>query len=182
LSPVTLTAVVAAGCAALVMRPLLGHVFSDPSTPLVLLFGGLLALGLLLPASAARQARVPAATSVIVLGVGIGAFVVGRLIGGLPGVAAVGPRYVAMNTLAALAEEAFFRRLLYARLESDGGPLLAIGGTTLLFTIVHVTVYGAWALPIDAAAGLLLGWQRWASGSWRVPAVTHVIANVLMVV
>jgi hypothetical protein len=37
-------------------------------------------------------------------------------------------------------------------------------------------------LPIDLAAGLVLSWQRWASGSWRVPAVTHVLANVLVVI
>jgi hypothetical protein len=39
-----------------------------------------------------------------------------------------------------------------------------------------------WALPIDLAAGAVLGWQRWATGSWAVPAVTHVVANLLMVV
>jgi hypothetical protein len=47
---------------------------------------------------------------------------------------------------------------------------------------VHVTVYGAWVLPIDVAAGLLFGWQRWATNSWSVPAATHVLANVLVVV
>ncbi len=182
LSPATVTAVAATGCAALVMRPLLGHVFRDPSAALVILFTGLLGVGLFLPGPAAGRSAVTRMGAVIVLGAGIAAFVVGRLIGGLPGVAAFSTRYVAMNTLAAIAEEAFFRRFLYARLESEGGPVLAIAGTTVLFTIVHVTVYGAWALPIDAAAGLVLGWQRWASGSWHVPAVTHVIANILMVV
>jgi hypothetical protein len=46
---------------------------------------------------------------------------------------------------------------------------------------VHVTVYGAWVLPIDVAAGAILSWQRWATGSWAVPAITHVVANVLVV-
>jgi hypothetical protein len=31
------------------------------------------------------------------------------------------------------------------------------------------------------AAGLSLGWQRWATGSWRVPALTHVLANLFVV-
>jgi membrane protease YdiL (CAAX protease family) len=36
-------------------------------------------------------------------------------------------------------------------------------------------------LPLDLAAGLLLGWQRQATGSWAVPAATHVVANLLVV-
>lgn len=51
----------------------------------------------------------------------------------------------------------------------------------MLFAVVHVTVYGAWVLPLDLAAGLVLSWQRWATGSWGVPAVTHVVANLLVV-
>ena len=62
------------------------------------------------------------------------------------------------------------------------GPVLAIAGSALLFALVHITVYGAWVLPIDLAAGVVLGWQRWATGSWRAPAITHVIANVLVVI
>jgi hypothetical protein len=30
-------------------------------------------------------------------------------------------------------------------------------------------------------AGLLLSWQRFASGRWTVPAVTHAVANLLAV-
>ena len=62
-----------------------------------------------------------------------------------------------------------------------GGVALAVGGSAVLFAIAHVTVYGWWVLPIDLAAGLVLGWQRWASGTWAVPAVTHVFANLLVV-
>ena len=77
--------------------------------------------------------------------------------------------------------EAFFRRLVYDVLVPVGAGF-AIGGTALLFALVHLSVYGAWVLPIDAAAGLVFGWQRWASGRWSVPAATHVLANVLVVV
>ena len=42
-------------------------------------------------------------------------------------------------------------------------------------------VAGPWVLPLDLAAGPVLGGQRWASGSWPVPALTHVVANLLVV-
>jgi membrane protease YdiL (CAAX protease family) len=46
--------------------------------------------------------------------------------------------------------------------------------------LVHVSLYGAWVLPLDLAAGLVLAWQRWATGSWAVPAATHVLGNLLV--
>ena len=58
----------------------------------------------------------------------------------------------------------------------------AIAGSAVLFAVVHVSVYGFAALPIDLAAGLLLSWQRDATGTWTVPAITHVIANALAVI
>jgi membrane protease YdiL (CAAX protease family) len=82
--------------------------------------------------------------------------------------------------LAAVAEEAFFRRFVYDAL-LPGGATLAVVGSALLFALAHVTVYGWWVLPIDLAAGFVLSWQRWATGSWKVPAVTHVLANLLVV-
>ena len=85
-----------------------------------------------------------------------------------------------LNTLAALSEEAFFRRLVYGAL-LPGGAAAAVVGSAVAFAAVHVTVYGPWVLALDLAAGLVLGWQRWASGSWRVPALTHVVANLLVV-
>ena len=87
---------------------------------------------------------------------------------------------IGLNTLAAVAEEAFFRRLVYGALLA-GGPALALVGSAVLFSAVHVTVYGLWVLPLDVAAGLLFGWQRQVTGSWTVPAVTHAVANLLVV-
>ena len=72
-------------------------------------------------------------------------------------------------------------RRLRAGLLLAGGPGAALVGSSLLFAAVHVTVYGLWVLPLDLAAGLLLGWQRQATGSWAVPAVTHAVANLLVV-
>jgi membrane protease YdiL (CAAX protease family) len=88
---------------------------------------------------------------------------------------------VPLGLVAAVAEEAFFRRLVYGLLVPAGAGF-AVAGSALLFAVVHVTVYGAWVVPIDLAAGLILGWQRWATGSWRVPALTHAVANLLVVI
>ncbi len=83
------------------------------------------------------------------------------------------------NVIAAFAEEAFFRRFAYGWLERWGAPL-AIGVTSLAFALVHVPVYGPRVFLLDLGAGIVLGWQRWASGGWTAPAATHAIANVLM--
>jgi membrane protease YdiL (CAAX protease family) len=85
---------------------------------------------------------------------------------------------VVTGSIAAVAEEAFFRRFLYGWL-SRWGATAAIVGSALAFAAVHVPLYGVAALPIDLGAGLLLGWQRWATGGWTAPAVTHMIANLL---
>ena len=172
--------VVAAGCAALTGRPLLlDAAGAGPVPVLTALFLVLLAVSLLWPAAGDR----PAATSTMpVLALGIGAFAVGRLLlAGSPAPAPATALVVGLNTLAAVAEEAFFRRLVYGALLA-GGPGLALGGSAVLFAAVHVTVYGLWVLPLDLAAGLLFGWQRRVTGSWAVPAVTHAVANLLVVI
>jgi membrane protease YdiL (CAAX protease family) len=83
--------------------------------------------------------------------------------------------------LGAVAEEALFRRVAFAALE-PAGAAIAIGITSLLFAAIHLPLYGVAAFPVDLGAGLLLGWQRWASGTWTVPAATHSAANILAVV
>jgi membrane protease YdiL (CAAX protease family) len=85
-----------------------------------------------------------------------------------------------MNTLAAVSEEAFFRRFLYGRFVTLGA-IPAVAGSAVLFALVHLPAYGLAALPVDLAAGFLLSWQRWASGDWTVPAATHVVANLMAV-
>ena len=84
---------------------------------------------------------------------------------------------VLANALAAVAEEAWFRRVCFGLL-APAGPVVAIAGSTVLFAAVHVAIYGFWVVPVDLAAGALLGWQRAVTGSWTVPAATHVIANL----
>jgi membrane protease YdiL (CAAX protease family) len=181
--------VVAAGCGALTARPLLiGVGGAGPAPVLTTLFLTLLALSLLWPPASApapgrapRASAAPLAGRAAVLAVGVGAFLVGRvLVAGSPAAPTATAFLVGLNTLAAVAEEAFFRRLVYGALLA-GGPGLALWGSAVLFAAVHVTVYGLWVLPLDFAAGLVLGWQRQATGSWAVPAVTHVVANLLVV-
>jgi len=82
--------------------------------------------------------------------------------------------------LAAVAEEALFRRLLYDRLLRFG-VMVAVIGSAVVFAVVHLPAYGLVAMPVDLGAALLLSWQRYASGRWTVPAVTHVVANLLAV-
>jgi len=86
-----------------------------------------------------------------------------------------------LGVCAAVAEEALFRRLAYGRLLRFGVPV-AIVGSALAFALLHVPLYGVAVLPIDLGAGLLLSWQRWASGTWTVPAGTHAAANLLAVI
>ena len=86
---------------------------------------------------------------------------------------------IALNALAAVAEEAFFRRYLYGLMATWSGPGVAVVATAAVFAVVHVTVWGWWVLPLDLAAGLVLSWQRAATGRWSVPAATHVLANTL---
>jgi membrane protease YdiL (CAAX protease family) len=98
---------------------------------------------------------------------------------------------LALGLLAAVAEEALFRGALYAWVEQRAArsgrapaltPVLAVAFSAVAFALVHVPSYGPAAIPVDLGAGLLLGWQRWASGRWTVPAATHAVANLLAVI
>jgi membrane protease YdiL (CAAX protease family) len=92
----------------------------------------------------------------------------------------VGGVAVGLALGAAVAEEALFRRVLYERLLRFG-VVVAVVGSASLFALVHLPAYGVAAMPVDLGAALLLSWQRYASGRWTVPAVTHVVANLLAV-
>ena len=91
-----------------------------------------------------------------------------------------GPEVLLLNSLAAVSEELFFRRLVYGGLVRFG-PAIAIGGSALLFATLHVPIYGPAVFWVDLGAGLLFSWQRWASGGWGAPATTHVVANLVAV-
>jgi membrane protease YdiL (CAAX protease family) len=144
------------------------------------------AVGIVALAAAPSQARVPevggwvrSSSRAMVLAVGLLAVVAARVIGApLPEPAsAVG---VGASLAAAVAEEALFRGVLHgALIRLRAGPVLAIGLPAALFALAHVPGYGPGSLFVNLAAGLLLGWQRHAAGSWTVPAATHAVANLI---
>jgi len=117
--------------------------------------------------------------TVAVLAVGAVAFALGRVVVEVPLRSSGLALAVGLNALAAVAEEAFFRRYLYGLVEARHGAGVAVAVTAGAFALVHVTVWGWWVLPLDLAAGLVLSWQRAATGRWSVPAATHVLANTL---
>jgi hypothetical protein len=173
----TVVLVVAGGCALLTARPLLVSAADHPTFVLGSIFAVLTIAGLALPIPKVSEptCRLAPAAALVV---GIALFACGRLMaGGRPSTAASLTALV-LNAFAAIAEEVWFRRLLFGWL-APAGTTIAIVGSATLFALVHVTTYGVWVLPLDVAVGLMLGWQRAATGSWRVPAVTHVVANIL---
>lgn len=172
-------AVAAAGVALLLARPWVVRAV-DPTTGLVAVFALLaLAGALAAPADEERGAAAwPTVMAVTLFGVAVVAAVALVVSGRTPGPLA--GRYVVTTIGAAIAEELFFRRAVYAWLR-PAGATVAIGATACVFALAHVTVYGWWVVPIDLTAGVLFGWQRERSGVWWSSAVSHVVANVLVV-
>jgi uncharacterized protein len=170
-----------AGLAFLLARPGLEALPAGARTGV--LAGGYLAMGLAaaLAAGQAGGRAAPRLRRAVVLTLGVAAVAAAALLARpvppLPG----GTVALGLGLLAAVAEEALFRGALYALLERHGA-LLAVGVSAAMFALVHVPSYGPAALPVDLGAGLLFGWQRWASGRWTVPAATHAAANLLAVI
>lgn len=164
-------AVALAGCVTLYARP-------RQTGTLIVLFLVLGSIGILWPGPHMDEPPAQAPVRVATIVVGCLAFGAGRLIGQGHGLLTFTTSAVVLNSLAAIAEEAFFRRFIYG-LVAPFGPAPAIAVSAVAFTVVHIHVYGGWVVPIDMCAGALLGWQRWVSRTWSAPAVTHVIANLL---
>ena len=181
---VTAPAVVGLGLLALAARV--------PSTWAVLVTAAVGVAGLLTPVeapSASRASHPASATNwLTALALGLAAMLIAAHLPGLLGLLPHGagriavraaPAAVAASVVAAVAEEVFFRRLVYGWLASSWGAAVAICGSAVAFAAVHVPVYGFAVLPIDTAAGLLLGWQRWMTGGWSASGLTHVAANLI---
>jgi membrane protease YdiL (CAAX protease family) len=166
----------AGGLAFLLARPALAAVHG--AVPL--LAAGYLtmaAAALAVPAASGRRAPLGWAAP---LALGLLAVAAATVVAGPAPAPRVGAAVVVLALLAAVAEEALFRRLLYGRLEGLG-VAVAVVASAGLFALVHLPAYGTAALPVDLGAGLLLSWQRYASGTWTVPAITHAAANLLAV-
>jgi membrane protease YdiL (CAAX protease family) len=129
------------------------------------------------PAVARERARLSVPTTLLVGAAGV---LLARASAGPPLPRAVGVGAVVAVVLGAVAEELLFRRLLFDLLRSRG-TAVAVAGSAIAFATVHLPLYGVAALPVDLGAGLLFGWQRWASGGWAAPAATHALANLLVV-
>jgi membrane protease YdiL (CAAX protease family) len=171
--------VVGGGVAFLLARSALGGV---PGAG-VLLGVGYLVLGtaaVLVPRPGTEMRRVAPRGRGGPLVAGRGALVAAVAVAGPVPDRRVGAAAAGLALMAAVTEEALFRRVLYDRLERFG-PAPAVLGSAVVFALVHLPAYGAVAMPVDLGAGLLLSWQRYASGRWTVPAVTHAIANLLAV-
>jgi membrane protease YdiL (CAAX protease family) len=170
--------VVVAGIAFLLARPLVGGL--GIAVPL-------LAVGYLVVTAASlvvREPGKPAGRAPLgwgpVLAIGVAAVGVAGAVGGPVPERRVGAAAVGLAVVAAVAEEALFRRVLYGRLERFGA-VVAVVGSAVVFALVHLPGYGVAAMPVDLGAGLVLSWQRYACGRWTVPAVTHAVANLLAV-
>ncbi|HEX6207574.1 MAG TPA: CPBP family glutamic-type intramembrane protease [Actinomycetota bacterium] len=159
--------VAGAGLAALALRA--------PGVEALVVVAALGVAGLTLPVPARDR---PARARAWLAAVAIGALAMALVARAATVPLAFAPLPVGAAVLAAVAEEAFFRRFLYGWLAARG-PAVAISLTAAAFALVHLPVYGEASLPLNVAAGALLGWQRWATGTWSAPAATHALANVL---
>ena len=174
-------AVLAGGLGFLLARPALGGLpFAVP-----LLAAGYLALtagalAVSLPAgSAEREGGAPLGWGPALV-IGVAAVGFAGVVGGPVADRRAGAAAVLLAVVAAVAEEALFRRVLYGWL-ARFGPVVAVVGSAVVFALVHLPGYGIAAMPVDLGAALLLSWQRYACGRWTVPAVTHAVANLLAV-
>jgi membrane protease YdiL (CAAX protease family) len=168
--------VVLSGLVVLLARPFVGGIPGGRAVLFGCAYATICLAAVVVPAATERPRLAPS----IVLGVGLASIAIAAIVAGSPVPAPWTSAALPLSLLAAVAEEALFRRVLYARLIRLGA-VAAITITAVVFALVHLPAYGTSALPVDLGAGLLLGWQRWASGNWTAPAVTHGAANLLAV-
>ena len=160
-----------AGSIALIVRPV-----SDAFVPITVVVA---VAGALHGFRQTRGSQVDVSMWVGSVVIGIGAFAVARVAIGETLLPPVTTWLLVTLVVAAIAEEAFFRGFMYG-VFLRWGTGVAIAASSFLFGAIHVRAWGWRALPVDIAAGVLLGWQRAATGSWTAPAVTHVVANVVI--
>lgn len=157
-----------AGCLALAARPSIRPVA----------FGVTIAVGVAgAVAPSADERRASRLATVAVAALGIGAFALVRLARPIPPAPIAGAGVV---VAAAVAEELFFRRFLYGALLARGAAF-AVVGSAVAFALIHIPAYGVAVFPLDLAAGFLLSWQRWATGSWTTSAASHAAANLMVI-
>jgi membrane protease YdiL (CAAX protease family) len=172
--------VVAAGIATILLRTHLGALPPHGrSLALAALTGSILIVSVTVPVARDRsRARI---APWVGLAVGVVGVIIAAIASGRPVRSPLVAWAVPLSVLAAVAEEALFRRVAYGWLARWGVPIAVLGSATM-FALIHIPLYGVAVFPVDLGAGLLLSWQRWATGTWTVPAATHAMANVLATV
>lgn len=88
------------------------------------------------------------------------------------------PFFALVGTVIATGEEIGFRGAVYTELDRLFGPLAAIPGSALLFTLGHVLTHPPLFLVAVLATGILLGLWRWACRDLVAPVIGHVIADL----
>lgn len=86
------------------------------------------------------------------------------------------PAWAAIVVAVAITEELVLRGALWALLAER--PAVALVVTTVAFAALHVPFYGLESVPVNLAAGLVLGGLRLATGSVLAPAITHTVADL----
>jgi membrane protease YdiL (CAAX protease family) len=84
---------------------------------------------------------------------------------------------VAIVVIAPAGEEIAFRGFLYRGLAHPGRELHAIAAIALVWALLHIQ-YDWLGMVQIFAAGLMLGWFRWASGSTTLAVAMHVLINL----
>jgi membrane protease YdiL (CAAX protease family) len=83
---------------------------------------------------------------------------------------------LAIVVVAPVGEEIAFRGFLYRGLARQGSERLAILVIALAWALLHIQ-YDLLGMVQIFAAGLVLGWFRWASGSTLLTTMMHVLIN-----
>lgn len=172
----TTAVVVLAGTLLLAARP---YALAGPLSRTALFAIGSAAIGLAALAVHAPTDHGPLARWAVLV-FGAGAVAVATLAAGTPVPTPWAAATLPLSLVAAVAEEALFRRAAYGWLVRFGAPVAVIASAAM-FALVHLPAYGVAAFPVDLGAGLLFSWQRWGSGTWTTSAATHAWANLLAV-
>ena len=83
---------------------------------------------------------------------------------------------LAIVVVAPIGEEIAFRGFLYRGLVRPRREMLAIVVISMAWALLHIQ-YDWLGMAQIFAAGLLLGWFRWASGSTTLAIVMHILIN-----
>ena len=86
--------------------------------------------------------------------------------------------WAAVTMLVAVAEELVLRGSLFGAILRARGPGVAVGITTVIFALMHVSLYGWHVVPLDLAVGLWLAGLRLTTRGVAAPAIAHIVADL----